>query len=237
MQTFNRELFLLNVERQRSALGLSQKDFAAKLGLTLSSYKRFISGSTSHIDILAVVKLQQLTGFSLAEFTGAEDPDADTLRRYRSLSPTQKAFIKAMVDFEAGFKPVGRSKYITVLIPTGNVADGMIYDTANVERVKISSVLNDKAHFGVKITTNHMHPAYNNGDILLVSREPIRDGDVGIFIDNTTSRAYIRTFRQTVPCRLEPINNLGEVFTVDPEDLNDMARWIKFGKVLSKIRE
>ena len=36
--------------------------------------------------------------------------------------------------------------------------------------------------------------------------------------------------------RLTPINNYGETFYVDSDNVDDMSKWIKFGHVLCKVR-
>ena len=115
----------------------------------------------------------------------------------------------------------------------------MILDSYNVEKLDVSNyrkAFGDALHIGIRITSNHLHPVYNKGDILLISRNPIRDGDTGIFINAQNKRAYIRKLHQTNPCELTPINNYGETFYVDSDNVDDMSKWIKFGHVLCKVR-
>ena len=95
------------------------------------------------------------------------------------------------------------------------MTDGMIFDSYNVEKLDVSNyrkAFGDALHIGIRITSNHLHPVYNKGDILLISRNPIRDGDTGIFINAQNKRAYIRKLHQKTPCELTPINNYGETF-------------------------
>ena len=109
----------------------------------------------------------------------------------------------------------------------------------NVEKLDVSNyrkAFGDALHIGIRITSNHLHPVYNKGDILLISRNPIRDGDTGIFINAQNKRAYIRKLHQKNPCELTPINNYGETFYVDSDNVDDMSKWIKFGHVLCKVR-
>lgn len=119
------------------------------------------------------------------------------------------------------------------------LTDGMILDSYNVEKLDVSNyrkAFGDALHIGIRITSNHLHPVYNKGDILLISRNPIRDGDTGIFINAQNKRAYIRKLHQKNPCELTPINNYGETFYVDSDNVDDMSKWIKFGHVLCKVR-
>ena len=75
------------------------------------------------------------------------------------------------------------------------------------------------------------------GDILLISRRPPRDGDTTIFLNTENSRAYLRRFIQQVPRILQPINGYGESFYIDPYNEDEVKKWVKYGVVLTKMRE
>ena len=90
--------------------------------------------------------------------------------------------------------------------------------------------------FGIRVTSDHLTPVYLPGDILLISKQPVRDGDTGIFIDKNSGLLYTRKFFQTSPCRLEPINNYGQTFYIDSSNESDVNRWIRFGFVITKMR-
>lgn len=234
--------FLNNLEKERICENLSQANWAEKLGMSLSSYKRLISGETSKIDLMTAFKMYELTGKMAFELGEQFDSTLDVISKLKKLSPRQLKFIDSIIDFETDFATHIKDDiddYISVIIPTGDMHDGMIYDSANIEKFNLKNTrirLNEEIHYGLKVTSNHLHPAYNLDDILLISRCPIRDGDVGIFLNNHTQRVYVRKFHQTAPCLLEPINNYGATFTVDSNNKDDMDKWCKLGKVISKIR-
>lgn len=237
------ENFIIGVERERTALGLTQPEMAKKLGMSTSGYKKMISGETAKVDLYMACRMHEITGKMLFEICGDTSPDLNLFKRLRSLSPRQKAFIEGIIDFELQFQEDAlpdADDYISVLVPTGNGEDGMIWDSANVEKVNAAAYLKrfgNDLHCGIRITSNHLHPVYHIGDILLICQRSPRDGDTGIFINRETGRAYLRKFRQTNPCRLEPINGQGVTFLVDSYNEADMAKWIKFGYVLAKMRE
>lgn len=233
-----------NLERERFELNMTQADFAKKIDMSLSAYKRFINGETHHMDLYNMFKLYELTGKMPHDYV---NPLKDSrflkiVSKMENLSFRQLMYVNAVVEFENYFRIENEGNiedYITVFIPTGNFEDGMIYDSSNTIKVNVSEYrkrFGDRIHYGVKITSNHLHPVYNMNDILLISKEPIRDGDIGLFLEKSTGKFYIRKFRQTQPCILEPINEYGIPITVDSYDLNDLSKWIKFGKVLSKMR-
>ena len=172
------------------------------------------------------------------------DDVINLVKRIKKLSKSQRILIDSIIDTELALsaykdESCHTEDLISVLIPTGNMTDGMILDSYNVEKLDVSNyrkAFGDALHIGIRITSNHLHPVYNKGDILLISRNPIRDGDTGIFINAQNKRAYIRKLHQKNPCELTPINNYGETFYVDSDNVDDMSKWIKFGHVLCKVR-
>ena len=228
--------FRLNIEKERIRLGYSQAAWAEALGMSLSSYKRLLL-DTKKIDLDLLSKLYNLTGLLMFEFFEESSPRLDLIRKLRNLSDEQIAFITAITNFELAYKD---TDLLPVIRPTGNMEDGMIYDTCSIEHIELPENiyhrLRHKIQHGIRITSNHLHPAYIMGDILLISSAPPRDGDTGIFINKNEHRAYIRKFRQGNPCVLEPVSYFGENIYIDPSDPEAMDQWIKFGTVVSKIR-
>ena len=87
------------------------------------------------------------------------------------------------------------------------------------------------------MTSDHLHPVYNLGDILLICRKGIREGDTGIFLNKETGRAYIRKLHTRASWILEPINGFGKPIVIDTQDEANTQKWIRFGYVLTKMRE
>ena len=238
------ENFGENLERERLILGYSQQEMAKALDMSLSSYKRLINGETNKVDLYTGYRAWQLTGKPCDELCGTSTSLSKTFDSIRHLSDAQMRFIDAVIEFEREFsKNLDDSKnpddYVTMLVPTGNMMDGMIYDSGSLKKINVSAYrkrYKERIDCAILITSNHMHPVYNTNDILLISRSPIRDGDTGIFINKVTGLAYIRKFYQTSPCRLVPIVNYGQTFYIDSNNQAEMAHWIKFGYVITKIR-
>lgn len=235
--------FIQSLEKERTSLGFTQAQMAQKMEMSLSGYKKLIAGETSKIDIYMAYRVCCLTGKWFHELCGDEsDPHVDIVSRLRSLTASQLRFISGIVDFEIQFqnKTEGDIEdYVSILIPTGDEKDGMILDSANVEKLNIASYrkwFGSELHCGVKVTSNHLTPAYHMGDILLVSHTAPRDGDTGIFINKENGRAYLRKYHQTNPTVLEPIVGYGSPFIIDTQDHKEVDKWIKFGRVLAKIR-
>lgn len=236
------EHFIESVEQQRVLLGFTQTQMAEKLGMSVSGYKKIVAGETTKVDLYIAFRMYELTGKLLFELCDAKMPELEFFKKYRRLSPSQKTFVEGITDFELDFqiKASDTEEYISVMVPTGNAEDGMLWDSFHIEKVNAAPYLKrfgTNLHCGIKVTSNHMHPVYHIGDILLVCRKPPRDGDTGIFINKEDGCVYIRKFRQTNPCLMEPLNGYGITFKVDSYAEEEMAKWIKYGYVLTKMRE
>lgn len=236
--------FTENIERERVRLNLTQAQMAQKLEMSTSNYKKLIAGQYKRPNLFLAQYLYELTGKLLFEFFDYSSPELTAVAKLLQLSNSQRSFVEGIIDFELDFAAKNKNDspddYLTVLVPTGNCEDGMIWDSANIKKVNIAPYrkkYGSQIHIGVEITSNHLNPVYYMGDILLISRRPPRDGDTTIFLNKENGCAYLRRFIQQVPRILQPINGYGETFYIDPYDTKEMEKWIKYGIVLTKIRE
>ncbi|MDO4189245.1 MAG: hypothetical protein Q4D29_09670 [Lachnospiraceae bacterium] len=241
------ENFAANIELERERLKLTQQKMADALQISLSKYKILIANPfEANIDIYLAHQIQKLTGKTVRELCGDDLPELEMIRYFRELPRHRQEAIRYMIEIEYQLPPDGRDNStvndedcVTVFVPTGNMEDGMTLDsrdfiTANISEYKKNS--RERVDCGVKITSNHLHPVYMKGDVLLISKRAPRDGDIGIFIYKETRQIYIREFKQTSPCELRPINSYGETIYVDSSSKADMDKWIKFGTVLTVMR-
>lgn len=234
--------YILSMEKERIRRGYSQTQMAKRMGLSTSGYKKIIAGETSKIDLYSAYQLYKYTGKFIFELCGEESSDLKLFQSLRKLSPSQKAFVGDIIEFEENFqlKETDAEEYISVVVPTGNQEDGMILDSANFIKIRAASYLKrfgNSLHCGVMITSHHLQPVYHKGDILLITKRPPHEGDTAIFINRENGCAYLRKFRQGNPIRLEPLNEYGVTFEVDCNNNEEMDKWIKFGCVLTKMRE
>lgn len=236
--------FIDSMERERNSLGFTQAQMAQKIEMSVSSYKRLIAGETSKIDIYTAYRTCLLTEKSFFELCKDNTSSLlETVAKLRHLAPCQLRSVSGLIDFEANFQIENPSAnledYVNLLTPTGDAYDGMILDSVNIEKINIAAYrkwFGSDLHCAIRITSNHFSPVYHMNDILLISQTAPRDGDTGIFINKENGRAYLRRYRQTNPCMLEPLMGYGNTFLIDTDDHNEMDKWIKFGRVLSKMR-
>lgn len=239
------ENFANNIELERNRLMLTQQKMADALQISLSKYKILITSPLeANIDIYLAHRIQNLTGKTVRELCGDDLPELEMIRHFRELPTHRQDAIRYMIEIEYqlprdSLPNAEEEDYTTCYVPTGNMEDGMTLDSRDFITVNIAKYREksrDRIDCAVKITSNHLHPVYLKGDVLLISKRAPRDGDVGIFIYKETRQIYIREFRQTTPCELRPINGLGETIYVDGNNKQDMNRWIKFGTVLTVMR-
>lgn len=234
--------FLCSIEQERIKLQLTQPQMAERLGISTSGYKKIIAGETTKIDLYTGYMMYSLTGKPIFELCGDTNPTLTLFQKFKDLTPSQQQFLEGLIDFELEFKSRNQEAledYVTLIHPTGNFEDGMIWDSANFSKCNVAAYrerYGSQINCAIEVMSNHLNPVYHMGDILLICKKPPRDGDTGIFINKEDGRAYLRKFRQTSPCRLEPINGYGETFYVDSNDASAINQWIKFGCVLTKIR-
>ena len=239
------ENFALNIERERDRLGLTQQKMADALNISLSKYKILITNPMeANIDIYLAHKIHKLTGKTARELCGDEIPEIAMIKCFRELPGHRQDAIRYMIEIEHQLPRDSRPSadnddLVSCFVPTGNMEDGMTLDSRDIITVNIAEFRKySREHIdcAVKITSNHLHPVYMKGDILLISKRAPRDGDVGIFIRKESRQIFIREFKQTNPCELRPINGYGDIIYVDSNNPEDMSKWIKFGTVITTMR-
>lgn len=232
----------INIEKERSKLNLSQEKMAKALGMSFSSYRNLISGRTKDISIFTLYSIYHLTGVLPLELGGETSEEVELVKKYREMPNCRRKAVQAMIDIESqlskGEDKKAKENSVPMYIPLGNMQDGMTFCSSNKVCLDVGEykTLGEQIDAAWKVTSNHMHPCFHEGDILLISRRPPRDGDIGIFIRKSDKRTFIRKFRQTDPCRLEPIVDYGEVIEVNPHSSKDMNNWVKFGVIVTVMR-
>ena len=83
------DVFLENVERERVAMHLTQKQMAQKLDMSLSGYKKMIAGETAKVDLQLAYRMYDLTGKYLCELFGDTTPEISMVRKIKKLSHGQ----------------------------------------------------------------------------------------------------------------------------------------------------
>lgn len=92
------ENFLLNMERERTARGLSMADMAELLNMPTSTYKNIVAGNTDKISLPLILRVHSLTGQFLWEMIQSEENEISRyFQMYRNLPQNQKDIIKTII--------------------------------------------------------------------------------------------------------------------------------------------
>ena len=161
--------FILNAEKERVRRNLTQAQMAKKLEMSLSGYKKMVAGSTAKIDLYTVYLLHILSGKWIFELIDERPREAAFVSKLKEMTPNQLNFVDSLVEFEIAFSDSitaaekNCDDYITVFIPTGNMEDGMIYDSTHYMKVDVSAYrqkFGDDMHCGLLVTSSHLHPVF-----------------------------------------------------------------------------
>lgn len=237
-----KETLLRLIRQEQFDRGMSDRDFAHAIGMSEANYRKMIRGHMAHIDFYIVARVCMFTGRFFGEFLQEVNTDVvESARIMQKLPPSSQRAVAAIIRVEQAIYDHLEDKddYVTELVMTGCMQDGMILDSSSCRPYNIKNYMRKYPNIdrSIYITSNHLHPVYIKGDHLLISCSSPRDGDTGIFVDTQQGRCYVRKLKQGSPCILEPVTPYGCEITVDPDDPQDMSRWVKFGVVLAKVRD
>ena len=232
-----RDNFITNVEKIRIEKGYTQTEFADLLDMSISGYRKMVAGETNTISLYSVYKVHELTGISITQLMGIEDKQSEIIQMYKQLSERQRNFVDAVIKFENGLKVEDSERHhiCTLIVPTGEMKDGMDYDSCTYEKLDIGfygDMYNDNLTFALKITSNFFAPAYLEDDILLIGNDRVPNiGEIGLY--TCGGKVYLRRFIERNPLTLEPIVTIGKKIIVFKEEL---VNWNIIGYVIKKIR-
>lgn len=245
-ELLNRQQLISNLgrsfEEYRIARGLSQDKMSKSLGMSQSSYNRFISNQTDSNVLEALYKFCKMTNQNMGEAIKDPSPNTELDIMFKQLPEFRQRTIRTMIEMDSKLRMIDTyddEEYVDCYTLTNDNRDGMLYDSAVYEPVNITGygkICPDTIDCAFKFASNHLHPVVHDGDIVLIHQGPPRNGDTGIFVNRKTRRVYFRRFIQGDICKLEPITPYGKTIKVDSHDVNDMSQWIKFGYVMTRLR-
>ncbi len=182
--------------RCRREAGLTLDALAARSGVPKNTINNIISGKTASPKLSTLRPLAQALGRQVEDFYNDvpqfTDRELELLRLFRTLDDHGKNMVELVLRAEyqrmtetvrpAAAPVLTLRRYLTpVSAGTGEV----LLDDAHAEDLRCAeNAYTKKAHYIVGVKGNSMEPAYSDGDLLLVCREAVGFGQVGIFFMN-----------------------------------------------------
>lgn len=214
--------------------GWSIKDLSEKSGIPYDSIKKLMSGKINNPTCYTLFKISQSLGCSLDYLI-----DRDSIYGIEVPKLPNRAFslIKKIANFEIYLQEQSRitgTDLAPVLIPCGEMYDGMIYNSISIESIDISAyehLLRNIIMCGIRIVGDKLSPTYIDGDILLIAKDrfPVNN-EVGIFL--IEHNMYIRKYIMGDSITLESFDSKTE-----PIIINDIGDIHFFGRVVTVIRK
>ena len=117
--------FVLSMEQYRLENEWTQAQMAENLELSVSGYKKIISGETKRIDMLVAYNLHMLTGQLLSELCGDNSPELSIHQKIRKLTKEQRDHLEHMIDSQLAVqaKAEPEDDCVTLYVPTANITE------------------------------------------------------------------------------------------------------------------
>lgn len=234
----NLEYFKKTLRKELREKKLTLNALSAKADLSEDTLRSIIYGKSQDIKLSTIIKIADVFQCSIDDLIGRQfytKEERTIITQMRHLSERSKQSVQFILDFEEKTSLSSSSNgkdIIKVFLPTGNMKDGMFYDSSATENLDISeypNALKENIAFALKIVSNHFEPIYYPNDILLFSRKHLPEyGDITFYIDND-QKIYIRKYTER---GLEPINNFGETIPLDKYN-----RFRSMGVMLRVVKE
>lgn len=201
-------LVCANIRQRRLALGMEQKELAARLGVHKNTVSSWETGRTRP-DVTQLPALCGALGLSPYALLGMAEPnplhtpgEERLIGRYRALTEPYRAHVDAMVSSllqaaEAQPAPaLAALPFRPMRLAAG--ADAGLRDITETETLYLHDAPLLRHADGVyKVNGDSMEPTYHDGDLVLVEHIPdgaaLRYGEIGAFAVGNES--YIKEYR------------------------------------------
>ncbi|MCM1157632.1 MAG: helix-turn-helix transcriptional regulator [Bacteroidales bacterium] len=195
---------------------LTLNALSLKADLSEDTLRSIIYGKSQDIKLSTMVKIADVLHCSLDELAGFSpysEKELDIIHRLHLLPDRCLRTIEfiLMLEEETILQHSARGvDKIPIYLPTGNMKDGMFYDSSNIELLDISDYplpLRRITDWGIKIVSRHYEPVYYPNDILLLSQKRFPEFNDTILYVDYSGKLYLRKYAKT---GLEPVNGIGD---------------------------
>lgn len=237
-----------SVARLRTSKGWTQDEMAHILGISKQTYIRIENATTNKVNMICALKIATLFHVPVKELCGYDLQEMDLYNALIQATPRTRRLLKSILLIDAE-----EQKQMSQKVPDGecmidclscanDLMDGVpasrfYHKMINVSEYRTNAWYSD-ADVIIEVNSNAYHPLYHMGDRLVIScRAPV-DGDVGVFLRDSTFylRKYVAADRY---CYLDLLtvqrSDSNPFFVVGKKDQEEMSKWVKFGVVIAVI--
>ena len=192
----------------RLKAGYTQKDVYEHFKIPQSTFSSWEVGKSEPSGEMLIKLCEFYKCDIMKEFSSLVDNDMFTLselkllENYRKLDPYGKDLVDTVISkelkrIEETNNNTTRSNdeeivYINFAQNTASAGSGDVLfgDIDDTPLALVENRITNKADFAVRVNGNSMLPDFSNGDIVLASKQPVDNGDIGLFVVN--GNGYIK---------------------------------------------
>lgn len=192
----------------RLKAGYTQKDVYEHFKIPQSTFSSWEVGKSEPSGEMLIKLCEFYKCDIMKKFSSLVDNDMFTLselkllENYKKLDPYGKDLVDTVISkelkrIEDMNKKTTKSNdedivYINFAQNTASAGSGDVLfgDIDDTPLALVENRITNKADFAVRVNGNSMLPNFSNGDIVLASKQPVDNGDIGLFVVN--GNGYIK---------------------------------------------
>lgn len=229
----------------RLKAGYTQKDVYEHFKIPQSTFSSWEVGKSEPSGEMLIKLCEFYKCDIMKEFSSLVDNDMFTLselkllENYRKLDPYGKDLVDTVISkelkrIEETNNNTTRSNdeeivYINFAQNTASAGSGDVLfgDIDDTPLALVENRITNKADFAVRVNGNSMLPDFSNGDIVLASKQPVDNGDIGLFVVN--GNGYIKKKGSRELISLNP--------KFDNVQISEYDTVYCMGKVIGKVED
>ena len=228
----------------REKTHMNKKEFAEYIGIKYTTYNNYETGTrepSSDFLILISSKFDVSIDYILGIQSESEIKanEYNHIENYRKLDPYGKDLVDTVISkelkrIEETNKKTTKSNdedivYINFAQNTASAGSGDVLfgDIDDTPLALVENRITNKADFAVRVNGNSMLPNFSNGDIVLASKQPVDNGDIGLFVVN--GNGYIKKKGSRELISLNP--------KFDNVQISEYDTVYCMGKVIGKVED
>ena len=193
------------ITQYRKEAGITLDDLAFRSGVPKGTINKIIAGTTKSPTLENVRSIANALGKTLNDFTETQtttkkapsisDEAMKIARRYQNLDTYGKATVRAVMDEEenrieaeaklAEFAPEKEAKVIPLYLSPAAAGYAAPVFGSDYDDYTLTEEDPQGAMFAVRLQGDSMEPQFPDGSIVFCNKDPVQDGDIGIFYVGT----------------------------------------------------